>query len=68
VKRREIHPQEKEANQFARNLLMPEKMVRAYFKTQENRRGQDAVERFAERFAVPIEQAALRLQELEIIC
>lgn len=64
---KKIHPEEAEANQFARELLMPENMVRKYFRMSDNRQHPEPVQEFAKRFAVPVEQAAIRLKELGII-
>ena len=61
--------QEREASEFARCLLMPEEMFRAA--VERERAGGDLTDavlhRLAKEFAVPVEQAFIRLLTLKLI-
>ena len=58
--------QESEANTFASNLLMPEKMVRSFIKDNENLPYYMRSQAVAEAFAVSDSAASIRLEQLNI--
>ncbi len=59
--------EEDEADEFARNFLMPESEVQNFIQEMSNRSGQVLVSDVAEKFSVPNKQVLIRVKELGII-